>query len=98
MRFPKVSLSAPLCLAMLVSGCGGQNRSHRVDSITGKTASETVRENRRHLLSIPGVKDVFAGDCGSDSCITVVVEKKTPVLNDEIPAMLETFRVQVVER
>ena len=61
------------------------------------TLSETISENRTRLLSIPGVLKVEGADCGIDSCIRVTVDHKTAILNAQIPMMLETYQVNVVE-
>ncbi len=80
-------------------GCGGeqQKKPDRVEHIAGKTIAETITENRQRLLSTPGVVKVEPGDCGVDSCIKVYVEKKTDILLTQLPMMLETWRVDVVE-
>lgn len=74
------------------------NRTNRTEHISGKTLAETIAGNQMHLLSLPGVIKVEAGDCETDSCIKVFVEQKTAMLASQIPLMLETWRVDVVER
>jgi hypothetical protein len=84
---------------IVLAGCAKRERGpNRVERLSGKTLTETIQENRGRLLSIPGVIDVQAGDCGTDSCIKVFVEKKTEMLTSELPLMLETWRVDIVER
>ena len=72
-------------------------RPNRTESIMGKTLTETIAEHRNHLLSLPGVLKVEAGNCDKDSCIRVYVAKKSSTLINQIPAMIETWRVDVVE-
>ncbi len=48
-------------------------------------------------MGISGVLSVEAGDCVPDSCIMVTVAKKNEMLVNQIPPMLETWRVDVVE-
>jgi len=88
-----------LCLAPgMFSGCAkGEKQPNRTGSIMGKSLSETIADHQQHLLSLAGVHRVEPGMCGRDSCIKVYVEKKTPMLEAQIPLMLETWQVDVVE-
>ena len=72
-------------------------RPNRTESMMGKTLTETIAEHRQHLLSLPGVLKVEAGDCDRDSCIRVYVAKKTSTLINQIPPMIETWQVEIVE-
>ncbi len=84
--------------AALIQGCKPSSRqSNRTESIMGKSLAETIEDHRTHLLSIPGVLRVEPGTCGSDSCVKVYVEKKTPIIEAQIPLMLETWQVDVIE-
>ena len=86
------------CLIVSAGGCGKtEEPQHRAGHLGGRTLAETIADNRPHLLSIPGVLNVEAGDCGVDSCIKVFVAKKTSILTAQIPLMLETWQVDVVE-
>ncbi len=87
-------------VAFYTTGCGGgepEKKPNRVEHLSGKTLTETIQENRQRLLSIPGVIRVEAGDCSIDSCIKVYVQKKTEMVMTQLPAMLETWRVEIVE-
>ena len=87
-----------ILMLVVIGGCAKpENAPNRAGRITGKTLSETIQENRDRLLQISGVLNVQAGDCGVDSCIKITVQKKTEMLVNEIPPMLETWRVDVVE-
>jgi hypothetical protein len=85
--------------ALLLSGCGVDRQGHpnRSEHLTGKTLTETLEENRAHLLSLPGVLKVEPADCGVDSCIKVTVSNKDVITMNQLPQMLETFQVQVVQ-
>ena len=85
-------------ILLLIGGCSQPDKApNRTARISGKSLTETIQENRQHLLSISGVIKVEAGDCGVDSCIKIVVQKKTELLVNQLPPMLETWRVDVVE-
>ena len=85
-------------ILIVIGGCAQpDNAPNRAGRPSGKTLTETIQENRDHLLSISGVLNVQAGDCGLDSCIKIVVRKKTEMLVNQLPPMLETWRVDVVE-
>ena len=88
-----------LSILVLLFGCAKPEKTpDRAGHISGKTVAETIQESRQRLLSIPGVIEIMPGLCDVDSCIKVVVEKKTEILISQIPLMLETWRVDVVER
>lgn len=85
-------------ILIVMIGCSQPDKApNRTERLSGKSLTETIQENRQHLLSISGVIKVEAGDCGVDSCIKIVVQKKTEMLVNELPVMLETWRVDVVE-
>lgn len=87
-----------LLLLVVIGGCAQpDNAPNRASHPSGKSLTETIQENRQRLLSIPGVIKIAAGDCGVDSCIKIVVQKKTEILVNQLPPMLETWRVDVVE-
>ena len=88
---------ASVLLVILIGCTKPEKSSNRVEHLSGKTIGETILENRQHLLSIPGVLKVEPGICGADSCIKIFVEKKTAMLVSELPLMLETWQVDVVE-
>ena len=82
----------------LLQGCKPTARQpNRTERISGKSLSETIADHREHLLSIPGVVRVEPGTCGADSCVKVYVEKKTAMIVTQIPLMLETWQVDVIE-
>ncbi len=66
--------------------------------LTGKTVEEVLAENTPHLMSIEGVVGTSIGECNGNPCIKVLVEKKTLILQQEIPSMLETWQVEIVEK
>ncbi len=99
MKSPAYSLLPPaFCLIVFLTGCiKSEPAKNRTEHLGGKTLAETIAENTPHLLTIPGVVKVAPGDCGIDSCIKVYVARKTEILAAQIPMMLETWQVDVVE-
>jgi len=95
------SVACVLLISALVGAAGGckqpEKAPNRTERIGGKSLSETIEDNRHRLLSIPGVVEIEAGMCGVDSCIKVLVEKKTAMIETQIPLMLETWPVEVTE-
>jgi hypothetical protein len=87
-----------LFAVLALSGCAKrEQQQQRTVHIGGKSLAETIAENRARLLAIPGVLNVEGADCGIDSCIKVTVEHKTAIINAQIPMMVETYQVTVVE-
>lgn len=81
-----------------LAGCAkSEPQKNRTAHLGGNTLAETIADNRARLLAIQGVLKVEAADCGIDSCIKVTVDHKTAILNAQIPMMLETYQVNVVE-
>jgi len=93
---PVLFILVILLLAVLLGGCQGNPQpEHR---ITSKSIDEVLQENRPHLMTIQGVVGTSIGDCNGNPCIKVLVEKKTPILQQQIPSMLETWQVEIVEK
>src|SRR5260370_16769 len=102
----KTPRAASTCLCMIFAFCGiaaltgctkSEQPKQRTAHLGGKSLAETIADNRAHLLSIPGVLKVEGADCGLDSCVKVTVEHTTAIVNAQIPMMLETYQVNVVE-
>jgi hypothetical protein len=81
----------------LIAGCGKEERQNRTPRLGGKTLSETVANSRPGLLTIAGVVKVEQGVRGTDSCIKVFVTNKTAVLTAQIPLMIDSWPVDIVE-
>jgi len=62
-----------------------------------KTIEEVVNLHARHLLAIPGVVGVAQGQLDHRPCLKVFVTKKTPELEQKIPAALEGYPVIIEE-
>ncbi len=87
-----------LLILLVIGGCSQPEKTpNRAARLSGKSLTETIQENRERLLSISGVINVQADDCGVDSCIKIIVRKKTEMLVNQLPPMLETWRVDLVE-
>jgi|ERR1041385_307097 hypothetical protein len=65
--------------------------------MASKSIEEVLKENTDHLMKIPGVVGTGIGEYEGKPCIKVLVVKKTPVLQNQIPMMLETWRVVIEE-
>ena len=96
--FLPLMITSAFFILLMLTGCAQpENAPNRTANQTGKTLAETIQENRQRLLAISGVLSVEAGDCVPDSCIKVTVAKKNEMIANQIPPMLETWRVDVVE-
>ena len=67
------------------------------NSMAARPIKEVLRDHARALLSIPGVVGSGEGLCEGEPCIKVFVIRKTPELEQEIPAILGGYRVVVEE-
>lgn len=65
--------------------------------MTGKTIEQVLKENTDKLMSIPGVVGTAIGSCDGSPCIKVLVEKKTPALEKQIPKTLDGWKVEIEE-
>jgi hypothetical protein len=83
------------CLA--ISGCAPKEEPQPEKRLDGLSIEQTVEQHRAHLLEISGVTAIEVGKCNDMPCIQVKVEKKTPLLENQIPRMLETWHVEIVE-
>lgn len=81
----------------LLSGCAQKEEPKREKRLDGLSIEETLEQHRSHLLAISGVTAVEIGKCNDSPCIQVKVEKKTPILENQVPRMLETWSVEIVE-
>ena len=85
-----------ICCLLFMFGCqGNPNPPNR---ITSKSIEEVLEENKPHLMTIQGVVSTSIGECNGNPCIKILVEKKTPILQQQIPSMLETWQVEIVEK
>lgn len=60
-----------------------------------KTIEQALREHTDSLMAIPGVIGVGQGLCDNQDCIKVLVIKLTPALKQQIPKVLDGYRVDV---
>ena len=82
---------------ILLTLLGCQGAPQPSPRLTGKPIEEVLKENTPHLMSISGVVGTAIGECNGNPCIKVLVEKKTLILQQQIPSMLETWQVEIVE-
>jgi hypothetical protein len=90
-----IFLAIVLFTSFTLYSCQGQPQPQQ--RLTGKTIEEVLKENTPHLMSIPGVVGTAIGECNNNPCIKVLVDKKTAILQQQIPSMLETWQVEIVE-
>jgi len=94
----RLAAAIALCACIARTGCGNNEpQQNRSTHLGGKTLSETVANSRPGLLTIAGVVKVEEGMRGTDSCIRVLVTSKTAILTAQIPLMIETWPVDIVE-
>src|SRR5881397_697099 len=89
-----------VCLVIFTLGC---NTSMK-EADGGKTSMpardiNVVKEaHTQELMALPGVVGVYVGELTDHTpCIGVMVVKKTPVLEQKIPRMLEGYAVRIDE-
>ena len=90
-----LSMAGLLGMAFMMYACQGQPQPQ--PRLTGKPIDEVLKENTPHLMTITGVVGTAIGECNHTPCIKVLVEKKTPIIMQQIPSMLETWQVEIVE-
>ena len=66
--------------------------------MTHRDISVVQEAHTKELMSIPGVVGVYTGALENGSpCIVVMVKKKTPELEKQIPTTLEGYPVTIDE-
>ena len=65
--------------------------------MAAKPIKEVLIDHAKTLMSIPGVVGAGEGLCEGEPCIKVFVIRKTPELEQKIPAILGGYRVVVEE-
>jgi hypothetical protein len=86
-----------IVMSIIAAGCKPQAQPQPQPRLTGKPIDEVLKENTPHLMSIAGVVGTAIGDCSGNPCIKVLVAKKTDILRQQIPSMLETWQVEIIE-
>jgi hypothetical protein len=85
-----------ICMtAAWASPGAGDKRGEKL--MAHKTMEETLSQHAASLLAIPGVVGVAQGQCDKRPCLKVYVIKKTPELEQKIPATLEGYPVVIEE-
>lgn len=62
-----------------------------------KPIEEVLKAHTDSLMAIPGVVGTAEGRCDGAPCIRVLVVKKTPELEKQIPKKLDGYPVEIVE-
>lgn len=89
-----------LSLMFLVAGisqCNRKREQPKEDKVANRTIEQVLKEHTDYLMSIPGVVGTAQGELNGKPCIKVLVVKKTPELEKQIPAYLEGFPVVIEE-
>lgn len=88
-----------IILAVSIVTCANRTVNDRQGEkeMSAKTIEEVLKEHTDDLMSIPGVVGTAQGLCNGKPCIKVFVVKKTPELEQKIPAVLEGHPVEVEE-
>lgn len=80
-------------LSTLLVSCAREKET----TLATKTIEQVLKENTDQLMSIPGVVGTAIGSCDGSPCIKVLVEKKTPELQNRIPTKLDSWKVEIEE-
>jgi hypothetical protein len=86
-----ILISSTACANKEVDNLQGEN------TMAAKTIEEVLKKHTEDLMSIPGVVGTAQGLCDNKPCIKVFVIKKTPDLDQKIPANLEGYPVVMEE-
>lgn len=65
--------------------------------MTSKDIGEVQARYEAQLMSLPGVVGVGVSECAGKPCLKVLVDRKTPELERQIPSELEGFKVELEE-
>jgi hypothetical protein len=55
------------------------------------------RQHEDQLMAVPGVVGVGVGECAGEPCLKVLVEARTPELEEAIPSELDGYQVEFEE-
>ena len=88
------------CAFICVSGCGSP-RTHDLGNRkmpSARTIDSVKEAHVKELVAIPGVVGVYVGELEDHSpCIGVMVEKKTPEIEQRVPKSIDGFPVRIDE-
>ncbi|MHC4281206.1 MAG: hypothetical protein ACYSUJ_13795 [Planctomycetota bacterium] len=86
-----------ICSSSIV-GCVDKSLSYGEEKeMLARKLEEVLKDHTDRLMSIPGVVGTGQGLCNDKPCIKVFVIKKTPDLEDKIPAELEGYPNKIEE-
>jgi hypothetical protein len=88
-----------IIVAIYAVSCAGKDISYfrGENTVTAKPVQDVLKENKKKLLSLPGVVGTAQGRCGNKPCIKVYVIRKTLELEKKIPHILEGYPVMIEE-
>ena len=85
---------------ILSEGCGSAQREQQEkNSMTPSRSIDTVKDaHTSDLMKIPGVVGVYVGETDNGTMVIgVMVKKRTPEIERQIPKTLEGYPVQIEE-
>jgi hypothetical protein len=82
-----------MAICLTVTGCKTAGEDKTGATMSDTTIEEVIKEHAKELMSLPGVVGVGEGLCGNNPCIKVMVIERTPKLNNEIPDVLNGYKV-----
>ena len=86
-----------IVLVWALAGCVRKRDTQRNSQMRGRSIEQVFDSHRDSLLSIPGVIGAGIAKLDDKPSIMVMVEKKTPDLEKQIPAQLDGYSVVVQE-
>lgn len=76
-------------VVIMLGACGSVMASKDIGEVQAKYEAQ--------LMSLPGVVGVGVSECAGKPCLKVLVDRKTPELERQIPSELEGFKVELEE-
>lgn len=91
-----ISIMSLVFVGIFAVSCMGKTIEHPVKTTAIKLSiEEVIKEHAGELMNLPGVVGVGQGLCDNIPCIKVYIIKKTPELDNKIPALLEDYKVLI---
>jgi hypothetical protein len=84
-----VVITVVFTVAIIAGACGNFMASEDIVEVQAKYEAQ--------LMSLPGVVGVGIGECEEEPCLKVLVDRRTPELERQIPSELEGFKVELEE-
>jgi hypothetical protein len=90
---------ASLALLSAAAACKSQpsNRQEDDGQMPSQTIEEVLRQHTEEWMAIRGVVGTGIGQCDGESCIRIMVDRKTDELTARLPKTAGGYRVDIVE-